>query len=386
MTTKAIAPHLLQAAAGVMVLALAVPGLPASAARHAARPTTWLSVDTKTHTATLTLVAGYNNALGGFNFDGYGNGQMVVSVPAGYHVKVTFSNKGSFPHSAVITPYAKRTSTSGFPLAFHGASTTNATSGNAPGNTQRFSFTASKEGAYAIVCAVPGHEAAGMWDTLNVTHGGTAHLTLPNSATASSTATPTGSTHHMEMTGTLAGVVTDATTHKPLAHALITVGYLTKGYQRAAETDSKGRYEIKGLPATKGIDTYAFSPGYIYHHGSNQAIQAGQTTTYSYAMARDNYNVKHPRVLSLYFKKPVNGVAHLGMAAAQGNGKFSFEMMAISPQLGRLVVLAHGAGTHYDGTLQTSGITAGRYTFYYVATQENCFEDKTFPTVRVHLG
>jgi uncharacterized cupredoxin-like copper-binding protein len=41
-----------------------------------------------------------------------------------------------------------------------------------------FSFVANKAGTYAIVCAVPGHAVAGMWDVLKVTRGGTAKITM----------------------------------------------------------------------------------------------------------------------------------------------------------------------------------------------------------------
>ena len=185
-------------------------------------------------------------------------------------------------------------------------------------------------------------------------------------------------------TGTLTGVITDATTHKPLAHVLLTVGYLTKGYQRAGETDANGRYSIANLPVTKGIDAYAFKGGYFYFHGFS-AIHAG-TTTYSHILARDTTSIVHPKILSFTAMPPQSdGIAHFGMRAEKGNGPFSFEMMAISPDLGRLVVLGHGAADHYDGLLSTSGIKSGMYTFYYVATQENCFENKTFPSARLHL-
>ena len=73
------------------------------------------------------------------------------------------------------------------------------------------------------------------------------------------------------------------------------------------------------------------------------------------------------------------------MRAEPGNGPFSFEMMAISPDLGHLVVLQHGPSDHYAGVLPTSGIRSGTYTFYFVAAQEDCFENKTFPSVRLHL-
>jgi sulfocyanin len=141
-----------------------------SSASQAAGP--WLSWDASTHTAALTLIAGYNNAQSGFNFNGAGNGNMMINIPVGARVTVAFSNKSSLPHSAVVTPWSNRTGTSGFPAAFSGSSSPNPASGVTAGTTQHFSFTVVKEGKYAIVCAVPGHAAAGMWDVFTVTHGG----------------------------------------------------------------------------------------------------------------------------------------------------------------------------------------------------------------------
>lgn len=188
-------------------------------------------------------------------------------------------------------------------------------------------------------------------------------------------------------TGTLRGVLIDATSRKPLPSALVTVGYLTHGFQRAAMTDAHGRYVISGLPVTRGIDTYAFAQGYIYHHGVNQVITAGHTTVYSYALPRDGFtSIKHPTITSYYAHAMSNGTARLGMVAVQGDDAFSFEMMAIAPQLGLLVVLKHGLGKHYDGTLTVpKGTKPGRYRFYYVATQNNCFENRRFPHLDLHL-
>jgi hypothetical protein len=186
-------------------------------------------------------------------------------------------------------------------------------------------------------------------------------------------------------TGTLTGVITDATTGKPLAHVLLTLGYLTKGYRLATQTDAHGRYTFKNVLASKGIDAYSFAQGYIYFHGFT-AIRAGGTTTYSHVMARDTIKVAHPTVQSFYASPGKGGApARFGMRANQGNGSFSFEMMAISPDLGRLVVLQHGPGNHYDGALSTAGSKSGTYTFYYVATQNNCLTNVTFPALRVHL-
>lgn len=154
-------------------LGLALPLAPAGAAAPR-----WLVVNARTHAVTLTLIAGYNGALGGFNFDGYGKGTMVVSVPVGDHVTVVFSNRGQFPHSAVVVAYAQKGNVAGYTPAFRGASSPDNTTGITGRTVQRFSFVASKVGTYAIVCGVPGHESAGMWDVFKVTKGGRAALTV----------------------------------------------------------------------------------------------------------------------------------------------------------------------------------------------------------------
>src|SRR5919201_638125 len=102
----------------VGILALALSGLyVASAATHGpsrAPPPQWLAANATTHTITLTLIAAYSNALSGFNFNGYGHGKMVISVPVGSHITVIFSNNSAGPPSALVTTYARKTSTNGF--------------------------------------------------------------------------------------------------------------------------------------------------------------------------------------------------------------------------------------------------------------------------------
>src|SRR5436305_7762845 len=162
--TARLVRHPVRAAACAMVLALAPPGMYAAASHRpgpAATPR-WLVANATARTATLTLIAAYTNALNGFNFNGYGNGKMVITIRVCYRVTVTFSNKSSVPHSAVVTPYNKKNGTSNFPRAFKGAASPDPTSGITSGKTQHFTFMASKAGTYVLVCGVPGHEAAGM--------------------------------------------------------------------------------------------------------------------------------------------------------------------------------------------------------------------------------
>ena len=120
----------------------------------------------------LDLVGAENGNLAGFNFDGYGDGQMTVRVPVGWTVDVSCSNDSTaLNHSCAIVqpePLAPQ----GAPPAFFGAVSANAASGLAYGQTSNFSFVASKVGRYRIACMVPAHEVDGMWDWFIVTAGG----------------------------------------------------------------------------------------------------------------------------------------------------------------------------------------------------------------------
>jgi uncharacterized cupredoxin-like copper-binding protein len=165
-------------AAGALALAVAGGASVAvgtTADAYAAKTPSWLVANAKAHTATLTVTAGYNSAMGGFNFNGYFKGGMLVSVPAGYKVTVVFSNKSSLPHSVEFVAFSKKDGASYTP-AFKGSSSPKPTTGIGQGTTQKFSFVANKVGSFAFVCAVPGHEAAGMWDTFVVTKNGSAFV------------------------------------------------------------------------------------------------------------------------------------------------------------------------------------------------------------------
>jgi sulfocyanin len=159
-----------------------------------ANPNQWVSTSGKV--VHLTLIAGYNSANAGFNFDGGARGQMVVTVPLGDKIVGTFKNDATTPHDVLIVPYQKTLPTHSVPAAFSGAcygspvcgSGGSGGAGGAPGaggppkggapgaggppttsNTPHtFTFTAGKAGTYMIICGYPGHAIAGMWDTFVV--------------------------------------------------------------------------------------------------------------------------------------------------------------------------------------------------------------------------
>ncbi|MCF8564520.1 hypothetical protein LLE49_07150 [Alicyclobacillus tolerans] len=128
----------------------------------------WLVEHPRARSVDLTLVAGFNNHNRGFNFNGYSNGDMAVTVPKGWTVHVTFQNRNGIAHSAMIVPYNQHAKPSRFTPAFSGSSTSNPSTGVARNSIQTFQFKADKTGQYAIICGVPGHAAAGMWDVFRV--------------------------------------------------------------------------------------------------------------------------------------------------------------------------------------------------------------------------
>jgi hypothetical protein len=115
---------------------------------------------------TITLIAAYDSANGGFNFDGYSR-ELMWTVPRGWIVRVACSNRGPLRHSCAVVQGASSTTP-----AFPGATTPQPAIGLEAGHTAYFSFKASKTGVYLFACLVPGHEAARMWDVLQIVRHG----------------------------------------------------------------------------------------------------------------------------------------------------------------------------------------------------------------------
>jgi hypothetical protein len=150
-------------ALAVLVFSAGSPRLLSVPAARAATPT-FVAWNAATKTATVTIIAAYNQVGGGFNFDGYNNGGLTITVPTGARVTVQFTNRAPLPHSAVITPYADHAKAGNFLLAFPGSATLNPTAGlDNLRKPEVFGFRADKAGMYAVVCGVPGHALAGMW-------------------------------------------------------------------------------------------------------------------------------------------------------------------------------------------------------------------------------
>ena len=130
-------------------------------------PHRFLAVDRTHHAVTLTLVAAYDGANNGFNFDGYGRGELLLSVPLGWRVRIRCENRGPLRNSCAVVTGPETTTP-----AFRGA----ATGELQAGAQASFSFRASRRGTYRLACLVPGHEEARMWDVLDI--GKTPHVEI----------------------------------------------------------------------------------------------------------------------------------------------------------------------------------------------------------------
>jgi alcohol dehydrogenase (cytochrome c) len=143
-------------------------------------PDQWLVLDPKHNNGVIfNAVAAWTEDNNGMNFNGYGNGQMTVTVPQGWLLTIKFWNKSArLPHSIVVTTedeFRKKVGQSGgFDPAFVGAyspaNPINGYIGNSPQPLQSNSgnIKMSTAGTYIMACDVPGHAAQGMWDVLKV--------------------------------------------------------------------------------------------------------------------------------------------------------------------------------------------------------------------------
>jgi Sulfocyanin (SoxE) domain len=135
-------------------------------------PQRFLSIGPASKAVRLTMLAALGSSNNGFNFDGYGRGELIASVPRGWRVTVQFQNRGPRRASAAVVTGARSAT-----LAFPGAAVPDPIQGIAPGGTSQFSFTAGHTGVFRIASLVPGQAEARMYAVLVVTGGGRPSIT-----------------------------------------------------------------------------------------------------------------------------------------------------------------------------------------------------------------
>jgi sulfocyanin len=157
-------------AAAALVLVAAAGGVRLHAGWAAAGPKlpAWARVDAARKRVSFKVTAADGGGNGTLNFNGYANGQMTVTVPAGWRVRIDFVNSGAgaLPHSLEVIRAvpASKIPPQGITPAIRNAETRNLIEGVPPQQTDSFEFTAQPAGQYLWLCGVPAHGIQGMWD------------------------------------------------------------------------------------------------------------------------------------------------------------------------------------------------------------------------------
>src|SRR2546426_3743821 len=150
-------------------LLLGAVGARAQSAKSGKVDAPWLRADAASKTAEFKLVAGLTEANGGMNFNGFGRGGLVLTVPRGWNVVLHFKNEDpNLPHSAEVIADAEVIPVGPVPPAFEHATTGRLEQGFPTGQGTDGRFVPGKAGSFLIFCAVPGHGVAGMWIRLAV--------------------------------------------------------------------------------------------------------------------------------------------------------------------------------------------------------------------------
>jgi len=137
----------------------------------------WFHADDAAKTIHMTITAGATDLKNYWNFNGYTDGNMAITVPEGYAVTIDLVNKDPvMAHSLGISSVTENfaivdPATVAFPGAIT-ASPASLTEATLPGETESITFTAATAGSYTMLCFVPGHSAVGMWVRFNVSADG----------------------------------------------------------------------------------------------------------------------------------------------------------------------------------------------------------------------
>jgi sulfocyanin len=129
----------------------------------------WEYANPETQRLVLDVVASATSDNSGFNFDGYSKGKANFIIPAGWDVTIEFTNKGALPHSAAIATSVTTTPIPVINTVLGPLETPGALQG-IRGTTavQTIHFAAQQIGKNYLVCLVPGHAQAGMWDYFTI--------------------------------------------------------------------------------------------------------------------------------------------------------------------------------------------------------------------------
>lgn len=126
-----------------------------------------LKMGDKPKTVKVVLVATFNAANYGMNFNGYSHGNAQLTVPKDWTIEVTFINPSPIPHSAIVIDKAEIKKLQVPEPYFEGGATPKHIQGMSTGKAE-FSFVADEAGEFALACGFPAHSATGHWLALKI--------------------------------------------------------------------------------------------------------------------------------------------------------------------------------------------------------------------------
>ncbi len=141
-------------------------------------PSSLMVTDAATQTVNLFLSMARHSENLSANFNGYANGQLVITVPVGYTVALHVTNDGGIPYDIGVYDAAQHVAFAGSALSISDLEN-NPTAGIMPGNSQTLRFVANRVGnfrlenmLYRYPTHAPTHEPLGMWAQFRVVSSG----------------------------------------------------------------------------------------------------------------------------------------------------------------------------------------------------------------------
>ena len=100
-------------------------------------PKGYIHSDPATHAVVITLIAGYPAGDYQFNYNGYRNGTLVISIPIGWQVTVQCENRGTVPNSCAVVTTSTQVAAGSLPLVSTQRTSSSRISAAVPGMVSR---------------------------------------------------------------------------------------------------------------------------------------------------------------------------------------------------------------------------------------------------------
>ncbi len=167
---------------GMLAGLAAMSALLAGCGIQAAQASQYLHVEPGTSNVYLKVVSGFSNNLAENTIDGVPAGDLTITVPKGSVVHMKVTNDGPMPETFGVYDRNVQLAFNGSGDPWYSDVVLNAVDGLATGQSQTYTFTASRVGSYTLADLLNGATnsnipVSNIWETLKVVPSGRASLT-----------------------------------------------------------------------------------------------------------------------------------------------------------------------------------------------------------------